>query len=177
MEEIQEQIASNTATLIEPKVEHVTRLEDLPSLDELKRSEIDVVVKKDPEIQGLKKVESTLAAENRVFKRKENEEKVFYKRRLKLVTGVYLSVLALMFSFVVINLVTLAIMNRDINSNANTIQVESARIEMIEGATEIPTDPSSAITISVNEPRDYGDDDKELTFLDKLTIMFRTLFT
>ena len=177
MEELQEQTTSTTTTIIEPKIEPMTRLEDLPSLDELKRSETEVIVKTEPQIQGLKKVEQTFATEDKVFKRKEDEKKVFLKRRLKIVTGVYIGVLTLLLGFVGVNLATLVILNKDINSNTNTIQVESARIEMIEGATELPTDPTSAITISLNEPRDYGDDKKELTFLDKITIMFRTLFT
>ena len=176
MEEFQEEITSNT-TVIEPKIEPMTRLEDLPTLEELKRSETEIIVKKEPEIEGLKKVEQSFATEDKIFKRKEDEMKIFYKRRLKILTSVYISVLTLLLGFVGFNLITLAILNKDINSNTNTIQVEAARIEMIEGATELPVDPSSAVTISLNEPRDYGDDEKELTFLDKLTIMIRTLFT
>ena len=32
------------------------------------------------------------------------------------------------------------------------------------------------IEISLNEPRDYSDDIEELTFLDKMTILFRNIF-
>ena len=176
MEELQEQTTTSTTTVIEPRIDPMTRLEDLPSLEDLKRSETEVFVKAEPELKGLQKVEQNIATEDKVFKRKEDEKKTFLKRRLKIVASVYVGVLTLLLGFVVVNLATLAILNKDIGSNTNTIQVESARVEMIEGATELPTDPATAITISLNEPRDYGDDKKDLTFLDKITILFRNLF-
>ena len=68
-------------------------------------------------------------------------------------------------------------MNRDINNNANTIQSQSEQIIDIyqDGLNEI-TDPDASIEVSLNPPRDYGDDKQELTFFDKLTILFKNLF-
>ena len=67
--------------------------------------------------------------------------------------------------------------NRDINSNANTIQSQSQQIDIYEGLNTPDADPTGTIEISLNEPRDYSDDTKELTFFDKLTILFRNIFS
>ena len=48
---------------------------------------------------------------------------------------------------------------------------EQVKVDVLEEANP-GMDPSGEIQISLNEPRDYSDDKKELTFLDKLTILF-----
>ncbi len=175
MDELQRELAptasTTTTTIVEPSID-TTRLADLPSLEELTRSENEVVNK--PEIKGFKSVVSAPISEDRTFKRKADEKKVFLKKRQKLVTAVYISVASLLLAFVGINIATLAILNKDINTNANTIQIESVRVE--NAPKSETSDTPTFMEISLNEPRDYGDDNKELTFLDKVTILFRNIF-
>ena len=171
---LQAETSTTTETITEPVVEK-TRLTDLPSLEDFYKSEQEVDTST-PEIKGLKRVEPNLATENMTFKRKEDEKKTFLKKRLKLVTAVYIGVLTLLLGFVCINIATLAILNRDINSNTATIQAESGKVEIYENNAIDPEAPLGTIEISLNEPRDYGDDKKELTFLDKVTILFRNIF-
>lgn len=177
MEELEPKLQAETSiateTITEPSVEK-TRL-DLPSIEDLLKSEQEVATSI-PDIKGLKRVEPNLATEDKTFKRKEDEKKTFLKRRLKLVTAIYIGVLSLLLSFVGINIATLAILNRDINTNTATIQAESGKVEIYENNAVDPEAPIGTIEISLNEPRDYGDDNKELTFLDKITILFRNIF-
>ena len=92
-------------------------------------------------------------------------------------TAVYICVAVLLFGFVIFNTATLAILDRGINSNTNTINTESEIVKVLEDNAEIPSDPTlPPIEISLNEPRDYSDDTEELTFLDKITILFRNIF-
>ncbi len=176
-EEPQVQNESSTITSTQPSVENVseTRLQNLPSLDDLKRSEVEIVKPK-AEIKGLKSVEQETLVENKTFKRKEDETRAFYKKRFKVLTSVYVTVLVLLLGFVGVNISTLAILNKDINSNTATIQAETEKVEFYESQADMPSEPKGSIQISLNEPRDYGDDEKELTFLDKITIIFRNLF-
>lgn len=151
------------------------KLEDLPRLEDLLRSEKEV--KPAPVLKGLKRVENNTLEENKTFKSKDDEKKQIVRKRVKLFTGIYISIVALLLSFVGVNIATLTIMNRDINNNANTIQGQSEQIIDIyqDGLTDV-TDPSTSIEVSLNPPRDYGDDKQELTFFDKLTILFRNFF-
>ena len=155
--------------------ENEKKLEDLPRLEDLLRSEKEV--KPAPELKGLKRVENNTLEENKTFKSKDDEKKQIVRKRVKLFTGIYISIVALLLSFVGVNIATLTIMDRDINNNANTIQGQSEQIIDIyqDGLTDV-TDPSTSIEVSLNPPRDYGDDKQELTFFDKLTILFRNFF-
>ena len=174
--ETEKETNANTIIATESGVEkkNETRLDDLPRLEDLLKSETDV--KPVQELKGLKKVENNTIEENKTFKSKEDEKKTVVKRRVKLLTGVYIAVVALLLGFVGINIATLTMMNRDINNNANTIQSHSQQIDIYEGLSPDIGDPSSTIEVSVNPPRDYGDDDQELTFFDKMTILFRNIF-
>lgn len=174
--ETEKETNANTIIATESGVEkkNETRLDDLPRLEDLLKSETDV--KPVQELKGLKKVENNTIEENKTFKSKEDEKKTVVKRRVKLLTGVYIAVVALLLGFVGINIATLTMMNRDINNNANTIQSQSQQIDIYEELSPDIGDPSSTIEVSVNPPRDYGDDDQELTFFDKMTILFRNIF-
>ncbi len=177
MEQEEEKITS-TITKVEQESETTNEnlLESLPRLEDLLKSEQEV--SKAPELKGLERVQDATLSENKVFKRKEDEKKAFVKRRVKLLTGVYITVAALLFTFVGINAVTQALLTRDINSNANTIQSKSEQVVIFENMEGQPNTPSGdPINVTLNEPRDYSDDTKELTFMDKLTILFRNLFS
>ncbi len=173
--ETQKETSANTVIETDSSVEKKdARLDDLPRLEDLLKSETDV--KSAPELKGLKKVENNTFEENMTFKSKDDEKKKIIRKRIKLLTSVYISVVVLLLGFVGFNIATLTMMNKDINNNANTIQSQSQQIEIYEGLSPDITDPSSTIEVSINPPRDYGDDKKELTFFDKLTIFFRNLF-
>ena len=151
------------------------RFEDLPRLEDLLKSEKEI--KSAQELKGLKQVEEKTLAEDKPFTMKQDEKKTMVKKRVKIFTGVYIAVVALLLTFIGINIATLTIMDKDINSNANTIQSQSQQIDIYEGLNTPDADPTGTIEISLNEPRDYSDDTKELTFFDKLTILFRNIFS
>ena len=174
-EELKPLTESSANTQVETTVETTTetRLENLPRVEDLIKSEQEV--KTQQKIEGL--TESVVHAEERQFARKKDQKKAFMKQRLKVVTGVYIAVVSLLLAFVGVNVATLAILNNEINSNTNTIQMENYLISNEAPIEEVQTPSQAPLEITLNEPRDYSDDKKELTFLDKLTILFRNLFS
>ena len=173
-EQIQQQTQSNVEieTQVEQKVEQDKKLDDLPRIEDLRRSEKEI--KTNAEIQGAKKVEQQTQVNDRIFVKKADQKKALYKKRIKIVTTVYTTAVVLLLAFVGINIATLASLNKDITTNTDTIQSQQQQIELLE---QTPADaPIGEYQISLNEPRDYSEDKKELTWLDKITILFRNLF-
>ena len=172
--EKQESISIQTETVT--SVEETTKptLSSLPSLEELKKSEQQVQTQ--TEIEGVTQVEQKTQTKDRIFTRKSDEKKVHIKKRLKIVTAVYSTVVALLLSFVITNVATLAILNISINTNTETIQTEQTQILIEESQTPAGSQLGE-YQISLNEPRDYSEDKKELTWLDKITILFRNIFS
>ena len=172
-EELQIETNENVKTEVVESVEKEKEktLESLPRIEDLVKSEKEVKIQ--TEIQGTTKVQQGTLAKDKVFKRKSDEKKVLMKKRLKIVTAVYVSVLALFLGFAITNVVTLAMLNKDIKTNTETIQTERVLLEDVQ--TENPS-VGEGFQISLNEPRDYSEDKQELTFLDKLTILFRNIF-
>jgi len=106
--------------------------------------------------------------------KRADQKKALYKKRIKIVTGVYATAVTLLLAFVGVNIATMAMLNKKITTNTETIQTQQQQIEVLEQTPE--NLPGGEFQISLNEPRDYSEDKKELTFLDKLTILFRNLF-
>ena len=165
---------SNIQTQSEIKTNEVskTNLESLPRLEDLLKSEKEVKVKK--EIQGLQQIKTLSQANEKEFSKKQDNKKAHLKRRIKTITGVYVAIASLLAIYAGVNVVTLAMLNKQVTTNTNTIQSQQQVVESVmqEGATagqDIPL-------ILGNPPRDYDDDNKELTFLDKVSILFRSLF-
>ena len=162
--ERQKETSANTITENEPEVKQTpeTRLDDLPRWEDLLKSEQEL--RPAPELKGLKKVENDTIEEDKTFTKKQDEKNVLVKRRVKILTSIYIAVAALLLTFVGVNAVTLIMFSRDINSNANTIQSKSEQVEIWEDHIDTPQMPSDSIEVSLNPPRDYGDDSRELTF-------------
>lgn len=163
----------NTETISNVQTNEETTFDNLPRLEDLLKSEKDVKVTS--KIEGVTEVSNTTILENKPFSKREDKRKFQIKKRVKIVTGVYISIVSLLLAFVGINAVTLSMLNKEINANTNTIQAQSEVVTYLENST-IQQDPAGIIEVSLNEPRDYSDDKKELTFLDKLTILFRNIF-
>ncbi len=176
MDELEQEKESKTNTEVVNNVEKSETLEDLPRLEDLLKSEQEINEQKQAkELRGLTQVEPEFNQENLTFRRKEDEKKTILKKRAKIVTAVYTTVLALLFILVGVNIVTQAILSKDIRSNTKTIQSQTERIATIETEEElVPT--GEGYTISLTTPRDYSDDKKDLTLMDKLTIIFGNLF-
>ena len=172
-QEIQESVSIQTETLTSVEQEKQT-LDSLLRIEELRKSEQEVKV--NTEIQGTTQVQHQTQAKDRVFKKKSDERKVLYKKRLKIVTVVYTTVLALLLGFAITNLFTLSTLEKSISTNTQTI--DSIQKEIDDYKLENPKiGESIELPIDVNPPRDYNEDGKELTFLDKLTILFRNIFS
>ena len=142
------------------------------SLDDLIKSEKEV--KTNNEIKGLTQIENQTHFENKEFAKKKDEKKPLIKKRLKVVTGVYIAVITMLLAFVCVNTVTLAILSKESTTNANTIQAQQQTLEYIEKPNI--ENPTKEIPITLNQPREYNDDNKELTLWDKITILFKNLF-
>ena len=147
---------------------------DLPKLEDLLKSENEVTPIVTPKIEGLKQVDVGGQTVEKTFQRKADEKKSFVKRRLKIITGVYACVCALLFGFVVANTATLSNLGK--TSATNTQQIQSGSTYMQGKEEAVDEALKNKIEVSVNTPRDYGSDETELTFFDKMTILFRSLF-
>ncbi len=172
--EKQESVSVQTEQTTSVETETKSTPDVFPSLEELRKSEQEVKVNN--KIEGVTQVEHAPLTEDRVFKKKADEKKVYAKRRLKILTAVYSVVTALLLGLVVTNIVTLSMLDKDISSQTKTIQSKQEQIVKLEESQpdlEVPNE----IQISVNEPRDYSEDEKELTWIDKITILFRNIFS
>ena len=176
MEELKPELEqnSNIQTQSEIKTNETSKnnLESLPRLEDLLKSEKEVKAKK--EIQGLQQIKTLSQVNEKAFAKKQDNKKAHLKRRLKTITGVYVAVASLLAIFAGVNVLTLDVLNKQVTTNTNTIQSQQQVVESImqEGVTagqDIPL-------ILGNPPRDYDDDNQELTFLDKVSILFRSLF-
>ena len=170
----QEQISVQTETQTSVNQETKQTLDSFPRIEDLRKSEQDVKIK--TQIDGTTQVEQRTQAKDRVFKKKADEKKVYLKKRLKIVTVVYTSVVALLLGFALANVATLANLEKDITTNTQTIQSKKDQIVQVLEESN-PGQEIGAFQISLNEPRDYSEDKKELTWLDKITILFRNLFS
>ena len=170
----QEQISVQTETQTSVSEEVRKTLDSFPRIEDLRKSEQDVKI--NTHVEGTTQVEQRTQAKDRVFKKKADEKKVYLKKRLKIVTVVYTSVVALLLGFALANVATLANLEKDITTNTQTIQSKKDQIVQVLEESN-PGQEIGAFQISLNEPRDYSEDKKELTWLDKITILFRNLFS
>lgn len=172
-EQIQQQTESvGTSTEVLEKVEQEKKLDNLPRVEDMRKSEKEVKTK--TEVEGTTQINQSTNLQDRVFVKKSDQKKALYKKRIKIVTGVYATAVTLLLAFVGVNIATMAMLNKQITTNTDTIQSQQQQIEVLEET--VPNSPNGEFQISLNEPRDYSEDKKELTFLDKLTILFRNLF-
>lgn len=177
MEELEKESSTNFNMSVETEssstAQAENKLDGLPRIEDLLKSEKEV--KTAPQIEGLQKATETVEIEDKTFTRKEDEKKVYLKKRFKIVSVVYFAIVTMLLALTGINVATLVSMNNTINNNTITIVKNESEIQnRIEADTATPT--GEDIMVSLNLPRDYSDDTKELTFFDKLTIMFRNLF-
>ena len=176
MEELepQKELNSNiqTQSEIKPIETEKTNLTSLPRLEDLLKSEKQVKVGK--KIEGLTQVKTFTKSNEKEFTKKQDNSKAHLKRRIKTITGVYVAVASLLAIFAGVNVITLAVLNKQITTNTNTIQSQQAQVEQI--VQNVPTAGQEIPLILGTPPRDYDDDKQELTFLDKITILFRGIF-
>lgn len=163
-------VQTETATSVEKETKET--LDSFPRIEELRKSEQEVKTR--PEIEGVTQIKEETQVKDRVFARKSDERKAQLKKRLKIVTAVYTTVVVALLAFVITNIATLAILDKSVNTNIDTIQSQQTQVTIEEAKT--PGQSLGEYTISLNEPRDYSEDKKELTWLDKITILFRNIF-
>lgn len=162
---------TQTSQLSEQEVK--PKLSDLPRLEDLLKSEKEIVK---PELKGLKRIEDEKLTENKTFTRKADEKKQFAKRRVKTIGVIYSVCLVFLLGFAIFNLATLVGLQNDYITNANTIQNRSDQVSVWEENATDPSLPSESAAIALNLPRDYADDKQELTFFDRVAILFKNLF-
>lgn len=175
MEELQPELEQNSNIQTQSEITketNQTNLESLPRLEDLLKSEKQVKTNK--EIKGLTQVKTSFSAKEQEFAKKKDEKKANTKRRIKTITGVYVAVASLLAIFAGVNVITLAILNKQATTNLDTIQNKQDQVEKI--VTEAPSAEGDINLILGTPPRDYDDDKQELTFLDKISILFRGIF-
>ena len=172
--EKQESISVETQTETSVKEEAKQTLDSFPRIEDLRKSE--QTVKVNTHVEGTSQVQQQTFAKDRVFKKKADEKKVFFKKRLKIVTAVYTSVVVLLLGFAIANTATLSALKKDITTNTKTIQSQKDEIVRVLEESNLGQE-IGGFQISLNEPRDYSEDKKELTWLDKITILFRNIFS
>ena len=148
-QELQESVSIQTETVT--SVEQKTQsLDSLPRIEDLRKSEQEVKI--NTQVEGTTQVEQKTLAQDKVFTRKVDERKVYLKKRLKIVTAVYTSVVVLLLSFVIANIATLAILDKSVTTNTKTIQSTQQQV-IIEEATNTTGESVGNFQISLNEPR------------------------
>ena len=168
----QESVSIQTETTASVENETKSTLDSLPRIEDLRKSEQEVKV--NTHVEGTTQVEQKTQVKDKFFTRKVDEKKVYLKKRLKIVTAVYASIVALLLGFAIANTATLAILNKSVNTNTDTIQSSQQEVA-IEDAKNPPLDHPD-FQIQLDAPRDYSEDKKELTWLDKVTILFKNIF-
>lgn len=171
--ELQNETSIETEVVQETATE--TSLDNLPRLEDMLKSEKEI--KQAKKIEGLQKASANDLIEEKTFAKKTDKKKPLMKKRLKIITGVYLGIVTLLLTFVGVNVGTLIALNKQTTDSLNTMQAESQVVEVLRPEHTAPADPTEPpFVVSINEPRDYNDDKKDLTFFDKITILFRNLF-
>ena len=166
---------TNIETEVVKETASETSLDNLPRLEDMLKSEKEI--KQAKKVEGLEQTTIKPLIEDITFARKTDKKKPLMKKRLKIITGVYLGVVAMLLTFVGVNVGTLIAINKQTTDSLNTMQAESQVVEVLRPEHVAPADPDvPPFMVSINEPRDYNDDKKELTFFDKITILFRNLF-
>jgi len=175
-QELEQEIKVETLTQTEVKTEEKVGLESLPRLEDLLKTEKEIKTQQKTEIEGLTDVKTENTMQDRAFARVADEKKVFVKKRIKTITTVYSIAVSLLLAFVGVNLVTFVQKNKEINANTEIIKQQTEVVETHQPQSPPSTNPKGQFEISLNEPRDYSDDDQDLSMLDKITILFRNLF-
>ena len=170
--EKQESVSIQTETATSVENETKSTLDSLPRIEDLRKSEQEIKV--NTHVEGPTQVEQKTQVKDKFFTRKVDEKKVYLKKRLKIVTTVYTSIVALLLGFIIANTATLAILNKNVNTNTDTIQSSQQQV-VVEDAKN-PTLDHPDFQIDLDTPRDYSEDNKELTWLDKVTILFKNIF-
>ncbi len=174
-QELEKENLSSTVTEQEVKTS-MPSLESLPRLEDLLKSENEIKASQKTTLEGLTAVKAETKAQDRTFARVEDQKKTFVKRRIKTITAVFGVAASLILAFVGFNLITLANLSKDIKTNTKTIQSQTEIVQNYIENNPAAVPPTGSFEISLNEPRDYDDDKKELSMLDKITILFRNLF-
>ena len=100
-EEFEAQESSSIQTETITNVETKSAFDSLPRIEDLRKSEQDVKI--NTQVEGTTQVEQKTQVKDRFFTRKTDEKKVYYKKRIKILTAVYTSVVVLLLGFVISN--------------------------------------------------------------------------
>ena len=164
----------NTQTVASEQVKEESSLDNLPRLEDLLNSE--KTVKPAKQLEGVTEVEKTTFFEQVPFTKKEDKRAPLFKKRVKIVSSVLVSTVLMLLAFVGVSTFTLASLHKEVHTNTQTIQSQQEVLNNLKNSVNT-NDPSGMLEITLNEPRDYSDDKKELSILDKLTIVFRSIFS
>ena len=165
----------NTQTIASEQKKEEISLDNFPRLEDLLKSE--KTVKQSQKLEGVVEVEKTTFFEKVPFTKKEDKRAPLFKKRIKIVSTVLVSTITLLLAFVGVSTFTLIKQQKAVSANTETInKVLKPELEKLQNSVNA-NNPSGSFEITLNPPRNYDDDKKELTILDKLTIIFRSIFS
>lgn len=172
--QFEEETQSNIQVEEQTSLKQESKLNTFSNLEEMRKSETEVktFTNNDTKID----TKTSPLAKDKVFARKEDKKKALYKRRAKILTTVYASVCAMLLAFVGINIATMVKMSTQMQTNTETITRKETELAELKEIVVENEATNGGFYISLNEPRDYSDDVKQLTFWDKVTIVFKNIF-
>lgn len=114
--------------------------------------------------------------EDKVFSKKVDRKKQLYRTRVKIVTSIYTTVVALLLILTGANIVSLIVTAKAINNDKQIVQTNQEKIVELEQESTATTGQGKEIYVTLNQPRDYSKEKTDLTFLDKVTILIKNIF-
>jgi len=151
------------------------KLENLPRYEDLIAPEVNQEVKLD----NLQEVNTLPFFETKTIKKEKVEENPVRNKRFKIAASCFAVVGVLLLSLVLINGVSLALLNRDIKDNQKditTLTEEVTDLEQEFDKVNASNGEAEKVGYKLALPRNYPDDTSELTWFDKLSIFLMKLF-
>lgn len=150
------------------------KLENLPRYEDLIKPE----TKQEVNLDNLQEVNTLPFLEPKKVKKEETPVTNIHQKRFKIAASCFAVVGVLLLSLVLINGVSIALLNKETKDNQK--QIDSLTQEVTELQQEFNVDDSLASAEKVRYklalPRNYPDNTADLTWFDKLSIFLMKLF-
>ena len=151
------------------------KLENLPRYEDMIAPEI----KQDVKLDNLQEVNTLPFFETKIVKKEETPVKSVHQKRFKVAVSCFAIIGVLLLSLVLINGVSLALLNRDVKDNQKDITTLTQEVTELEEEFNIVNSTNGdaeELGYKLALPRNYPDDTSELTWFDKLSIFLMKLF-
>ncbi|MBQ7798393.1 MAG: hypothetical protein IJ371_04650 [Clostridia bacterium] len=151
------------------------KLENLPRYEDLIKPE----VKQEVKLDNLQEVNTLPFLEDRPKKKEEPPVKNVHQKRFKIALSCFAIIGVLMMALVLINGVSLALLNSEVKDNQkdiNSLTQEVTELQEEYNLNNPLDDEADKIGYRLALPRNYPDNTADLTWFDKLSIFLMKLF-